>query len=68
MLLPAHHHFVLEVYRKLPHSVADGLWYAREGGWGETTAVSGLSQESDSHNKKKTKKKGRSRHDRALVV
>ena len=56
LLLPVHGYFVLECYKRHPHTVADELWYAREGGW-----VEGGAGEEGAEEGSRKKKKHRQR-------
>ena len=57
LLLPVHAYFVLDCYKRHPHTIADGLWYAREGGWVE----GGVGGEEGAEEGGKKKKKHRQR-------
>jgi len=61
LLIPVHAYFVLDCYKRHPHTVADGLWYAREGGWVEGGAASGEGAEEGGGTGSKRKKKHRHR-------
>ena len=60
LLIPVHAYFVLDCYKRHPHSVADGLWYAREGGWveGEEGAEEGGGTGSKRKKKHRHRKSG----------
>lgn len=60
LLIPVHTYFVLECYKRHPHTVADGLWYAREGGWveGGGASVEGAEEGGSRQKKKRHRKSG----------
>ena len=56
MLVPVHAYFVLDCYKRHPHTIADGLWYAREGGWVDGGAAGEEGVEGGSSKRKKKHK------------
>ena len=61
LLAPVHAYFVLDCYKRHPHTVADGLWYAREGGWVEGGGAGEEGTEEGGGTGSKRKKKHRHR-------
>ena len=61
LLIPVHTYFVLDCYKRHPHTVADGLWYAREGGWLEGGMAAGSEGTEEGGSGSRRKKKHRHR-------
>ena len=59
LLIPVHAYFVLDCYKRHPHTVADGLWYAREGGWLEGGGGAGAEGSVEGGSKRKKKHRHR---------